>query len=158
MSQLAAVEAKGQAESGRERLVWALACVVVISVPFLVVRYAPLTDLPQQVAQIRLFLEALDDPSGPYRILWFSPNRLSYLVLGSCWAVFPPEAVGRMAMLAIGVVWIGSIHYLAYRRRRSVEVAVLAGMGRLLVVTAAMPDKQEVLVPVALVAERVMLV
>ena len=44
--------------------------------PFFVVTFPPITDLPQHLAQVRLFGEALADPDGPYGIQWWTPYSL----------------------------------------------------------------------------------
>lgn len=112
------------------RLAVALACVslALVAMPFLFVRYAPLADLPQQAAQVRLFLEAVRDPAGPYRIQWLAPNSLALTALGVAWAVSNPIAAGRLAMLALALGWVAAVHALAWRRRRPVEGAVLASL------------------------------
>ena len=105
----------------------ALLCCCFVAIPFLSVTFPPITDLPQQSAQIRLFLEAWHDPSGsPYKIQWFTPYSLSYLILGISWAIFGGPNAGRIAMLAIAVLWAISIHLTAYRRDRSAAAATLS--------------------------------
>lgn len=109
------------------RLALAVLCCVFVAVPFVVTHYPPITDLPQQSAQIRLFLETLHNPDGvPYRIQWFTPYSLSYIVLGASWALFGPASAGRMAMLAIALLWIVAIHLTAVHRKRSATSATLA--------------------------------
>ncbi|MGO9565958.1 MAG: hypothetical protein ACLP5H_00310 [Desulfomonilaceae bacterium] len=106
---------------------FALLCCLFVAAPFLFVTFPPITDLPQQSAQIRLFLEALHDPSGsPYKIQWFTPYSLSYLMLGISWAFFGGQNAGRIAMLAIAILWVISIHLTASRRDRSTAAATLA--------------------------------
>ncbi len=108
-------------------LIPAVLCCMFVAVPFLVTQYPPITDLPQQSAQIRLFLETLHNPEGvPYRIQWFTPYSLSYLVLGASWAMFGPGSAGRMAMLAIALLWIVAIHLTASHRKRSAASGTLA--------------------------------
>ncbi|MDQ7781778.1 MAG: hypothetical protein RDU20_02800 [Desulfomonilaceae bacterium] len=107
----------------------AVLCCLFIAVPFLVAEFPPITDLPQQAAQIRLFLETLRNPEdAPYRIQWFTPYSLSYLALGASWALFGPERAGRMAMLGIALLWIVAIHLTARHRGRSAAAATLAGL------------------------------
>jgi len=98
-----------------------------VAAPFLFVTFPPITDLPQQAAQIRLFLETLHDPAGsPYKIQWFTPYSLSYLMLGVSWGIFGAQSAGRIAMLAIAILWVISIHITASRRDRSAASATLA--------------------------------
>ena len=115
-------------ESARLRLVAAALCGLLVAVPFLAVQFPPVTDLPQQVAQIRLFLAALGDPDGAYRIQWYTPYSASYVLLGAAWALCTPVNAGRVAVLALGVLWAVAVHDLAARRRRPVAAAVLASM------------------------------
>jgi hypothetical protein len=101
-------------------------CMVMIAIPFVVVTFPPITDLPQQTAQIRLFLETLHNPDAPYRIQWLTPYTLSYAVLGAAWGIFSPLAAGKWAMLIIGIMWVIAIHALAANRKRSSAAAILA--------------------------------
>lgn len=112
----------------RRDLALAAVSLVAVALPFLVVRYPPVADLPQQAVQIRLLLDAIGDPSAPYAVEWLSPNRLSYAVLGGAWLLFGPEHAGRLAMVAIGALWVTAAHVLARRRGRPAEAAVLASV------------------------------
>jgi len=114
------------AAHGQPRPVLVAICCVALAVPFLLVQFPPITDLPQQTAQIRLLLETLNDPAASeYRIQWFTPYSISYLLLGLSWSVFGPENAGRMAMLAVGLIWVLSIHLVSIRRGRSQSAATL---------------------------------
>ena len=62
-----------------------------MAVPFLSVQFPPVADLPQQVAQARLFWEALADPGGPYRVQWLTPYGLAYVIMGAAWGLASPE-------------------------------------------------------------------
>jgi len=111
---------------GLPRPILVAICCVAVAVPFLLVQFPPITDLPQQTAQIRLLLETLNDPAASeYKIQWFTPYSLSYLVLGLSWSVFGPANAGRVAMLAIGLAWVLAIHLVSIRRGRSQSAAVL---------------------------------
>jgi prepilin-type processing-associated H-X9-DG protein len=90
------------------------------------VRFPPITDLPQHVAQVRLFQEAWQDPSGPYRIQWLTPYSLQYLLLAGAWAIAGPAAAGRVGMLMVGLLWVTTFHLIAYVRRRPPAGAALA--------------------------------
>lgn len=116
------------AEAARTRLLAAVLCGTLIAVPFLAVRFPPVTDLPQHVAQIRLFLAALGDPDSAYRIQWFTPYSAAYAVLGAAWALSSPVNAGRLAVLALAILWTAAVHGLAARRQRSVAAAVLASV------------------------------
>lgn len=106
---------------------WALGLgLLALAVPFAAVDIPPITDLPQQMAQIRLLQEALHDPGGPYRIQWWEPNTLGYLPLWLASQVTSPIAAGRLALWGIGAAWVVALSLLAWRRQRSVAAAVLA--------------------------------
>jgi hypothetical protein len=111
---------------GRERVLLAGVAGVLVAVPFLVVRFPPITDLPQHVAQIRLLLETVGHPESPYTVQWLTPYALVYGLIGTAWASVGPMAAGRVAMLAIGLLWVGTIHLLAAARGRSPAAATLA--------------------------------
>jgi hypothetical protein len=108
------------------RLVAFVTCALLVALPFLVVTLAPVTDLPQHLAQIRLLHEALADPDGPYRVQWFTPYLLGYLPLGVAWYASPGVAAGRIAMLMLAGLWIVAVHWLAFRRARGAAGAILA--------------------------------
>ncbi len=115
-------------ESARTRVLAAVLCSALVAVPFLAVRFPPVTDLPQHVAQIRLFLATLGDPDSGYRIQWFTPYSAAYAVLGAAWALCAPADAGRVAMLAFGVLWTLVVHGLAAARQRPVAAALLASV------------------------------
>lgn len=111
------------------RPVLALLCGVFVSVPFILTHYPPITDLPQHAAQIRLFLETIGSSSGAaYTIQWLTPYSLSYLILGGAWAAFGAPHAGRVAMLAIVLLWIVAIHWIALKRSRCGAAACLASV------------------------------
>ena len=112
----------------RRRLLLALACVALVSLPFLAVTFPPIADLPQHVAQVRLLGEALVEGDSPYRIQWATPYSLVYLVFGLGWAVAGPLAAGRLGMAAVVALWVAAIHLLAARRRRPASAAALASV------------------------------
>jgi hypothetical protein len=111
--------------SARERVGLAVASGLLITMPFLAVHFPPITDLPQHTAQVRLFLEAIRNPGGPYTIQWFTPYSAVYLILGAAWGLVGPEHAGRLAMLAIGVMWVAATHRLASQWGRSPAAATL---------------------------------
>ena len=108
------------------RLALAASCAALVAVPFLLVLFPPIADLSQHAAQIRLFLEALRDPESPYVVQWLTPYGLSYLILGMSWAAFGPIHAGRIGALALALMWVGAVHWLAWRRQRSLAAATLA--------------------------------
>ncbi len=110
------------------RLTLALVISAFVVVPVLVAPFPPSTDLPQHLAQIRLFQAALADPSGPYVIQWAGPNNLIYAFLAGLWAVLPHEWVPRAAIGLILLAWVAAIHGLAASRRRPVAAGVVASL------------------------------
>lgn len=112
-----------------KRLILAILCCLFVAAPFVLTHYPPITDLAQHSAQIRLFLETLHSPEhSPYKIQWFTPYSLSYLVLGGSWALFGAENAGRVAILVIALLWIIAIHAIAAQRNRSGSSASIASL------------------------------
>ena len=120
--------AGGIEDTARGRLVMAVVCAALVGVPLLIVRFPPVTDLPQHVAQIRLFLAAWAGPDSGYRIQWYTPYSAAYAFLGAAWALSTPADAGRLALLALAVVWMIALHGLAARRHRPASGAVLASV------------------------------
>src|SRR5262245_39993679 len=83
-------------ERARGRAILWAACALLLAVPFLCVRFPPVTDLPQHLAQVRLLHETLADPASPYRVQWLTPYALGYLPLAAAWALTPSETAGRV--------------------------------------------------------------
>jgi hypothetical protein len=110
------------------RIGFALLCCLLAAVPFLIVEFPPITDLPQHVAQVRLFSEALSQPGSPYRVQWMTPYSLVYGVLGAAWAAFGPANAGRIGMLIIALLWIAVVHLLAAQLKRPPLAATLASL------------------------------
>lgn len=104
---------------------WAL-CSLLVALPFLVVEFPPIADLPQHTAQIRLLQEAWQDSGGPYTVQWLTPYSLQYLILGGAWAIGGPADAGRLGMVMVGLLWVAAAHLLAFRRGRSPAAAALA--------------------------------
>jgi hypothetical protein len=109
-----------------ERLVAFVACALLVALPFLTVTFAPITDLPQHLAQVRLLHEALANPDGPYRIQWLTPYLLGYVPLGLAWWLVPNVTAGRIAMLILAGLWSLAIHWLAFQRGRPAAAAIVA--------------------------------
>jgi hypothetical protein len=112
----------------KQRFLIAVLVCLLAAVPFLVVKFPPITDLPQHTAQVRLFGEALGQPDSPYRIQWLTPYNLVYTVLGASWVVFGPEHAGRVGMLLVALLWVVVLHLLAARLKRPAPAAVLASL------------------------------
>ena len=68
---------------------------IALSLPALWVRFAPIVDLPQQLAQIRLFSELAAQTDSSYVVVWFGPNHLSHLILGAALWLGGPEHAAR---------------------------------------------------------------
>lgn len=108
---------------------WTLGfCLLALGVPFLAVDIPPITDLPQQMSQIRLLEEALGNPQGPYRVQWWEPNKLGYLPLWLASHVASPLAAGRLALWMIGATWCIALSALAWHRQRPAAAVALCCM------------------------------
>lgn len=112
----------------REIIILAALSCALAAIPFLVVNFPPIIDLPQHVAQVRLFGEAISNPASPYRIQWITPYSLVYAVLGGNWLIFGPINAGRMGMLMIVVFWVIMLHLLSYKMKRPALAASLASI------------------------------
>lgn len=102
-------------------------CCLFLVLPFLAIDIPPITDLPQQVAQIRLLEDVATDSPATYRVQWWEPNKLAYVPLWLAWQVASPLAAGRLAVVILGLLWLIAIFDLARRRQRSSAAAILAG-------------------------------
>jgi len=98
-----------------------------ISLPFLAVRFPPVTDLPQQAAQVRLFLEYLDG-SQLYALNLAAPGTLGYGVFGLSWLLAGEENAGRLAYLLLGILWVAALAVTARSYRRSPTLVPLASL------------------------------
>ena len=98
------------------------------ALPILFTPYPPSTDLPQHLAQVRLFEEALKDPGGPYVINWAAPGNLIYAVIFVLRAVVPPAWMARAVLIFIVLLWIATIHLLAAARGRPAATAIVASL------------------------------
>lgn len=110
----------------RQRVGAACLCALLVAAPFAFVQYPPITDLPQQLAQMRLFGEAWHGIGDGYRIQWFTPYSISYALLGAAWALCSPENAARAAMAGFAVFWTLAVHLLAARRKRPLAAAIIA--------------------------------
>ena len=115
------------ARPDRRRL-YALAACLLAALPALLGGLPPITDLPQQLAQIPLAGETLSGAQPDYRLQWLSPNKLSYPLLALSWLALPPLAAARLATALVAATWVLALHWLAARRRRPAAGALLAGL------------------------------
>ncbi len=99
---------------------------MLLAIPFLAVTIPPITDLPQQTAQVRLLLETLANDDTPYRVQWLNPNKLGYLPVLIAWLTVPEIAAGRLGVLLIGIAWVVALHFLARTTGRPAAAAALA--------------------------------
>lgn len=101
---------------------------LLVILPFVAVRFPPLTDLPQSVAQIRLLHDALADPESPYRVQHLAPNQLVYWLLGGSWAIVGARDAGRAAAALVALLWVVAVFALGRDRGRPVSGALLASL------------------------------
>ena len=113
---------------GSAYLISAVACTLLVAIPFFVVTLPPITDLPQQTAQVRLLLDTVGNDESPYRVQWLNPNKLGYAPLLVAWLTQPPIAAGRIGMLWIALLWVVALHALAHATQRSPAAAALASI------------------------------
>jgi hypothetical protein len=122
-------EVTPSAELGSKMRVLVAAGILALAVlPILVTPYPPATDLPQHLAQVRLFVEALKDPGGPYVINWAAPGNLIYIVIFIFRAILPSDWVARAVLILLVILWISTIHLLAAARGRPVAAAIVASL------------------------------
>jgi len=107
------------------RIVLTLVCCLLVAIPFVSVRFPPVADLPQHLAQIRLLHETLANPESAYHIQWLTPYILAYVPLALAWQLSPSESAGPIAMVSLALLWTVAIHWLAFKRRRPAAAAVL---------------------------------
>lgn len=121
------------AEAGNTRQAAALMAIALAVLPLLAVRYAPVTDLPQHLAQIRLLEELLGlaprtlDTSS-LQILWTSPSILVYAPMLATVRLFGPLVGARVLLGLLLAGQVGAIHLVAARRDRPLAGALLAGV------------------------------
>lgn len=100
---------------------------VAVAAPFLAVEIVPITDLPQQVSQVRLLLEILGGGGdGTYAVQWWHPNKLGLLPFLPSWPFGDAFTTGALGMAAIALAWAGSVHWLARCRDRDPAAALVA--------------------------------
>ena len=118
-----------EATPGRRHGAVAAAVVLALAIiPVLLVPIPPSTDLPQHLAQVRLFKEAVAQPGGPYVIQWLAPNNLVYFLLAGLWTLVPVGLMARAALILVVVGWLAAVHGLGGRRNRGAAVAVVASL------------------------------
>ena len=102
---------------------------LILAIPYLSVSFSPIVDLPQQAAQIRLFLEmSQPEAAQRYVIGWWHPNHLSYLWLALGWVAGGAAAAGRWAMWWLGAFWLAGVLAVASAYRRPLWLAGCAGI------------------------------
>lgn len=112
----------------KERVLVAAGVLVLAVIPILLTPFPPATDLPQHIAQVRLFKEALANPGGPYVIQWLAPNNLIYVFLLAFWTILPIGLVARVTLIFIVILWLAGVHGLAAARRRPLAGAIAASL------------------------------
>ena len=117
------------AEPGRRTRALVAGGVLALAVlPILITPYPPATDLPQHLAQVRLFVEALKDHGGPYVINWAAPGNLIYVIIFVLRSVLPSAWVARAVLILLVFLWIATIHLLSSARGRPVAAAIVASL------------------------------
>ena len=112
-----------------ERTVLAGATLIAVVSPFLWVKFVPATDLPQHLAQVRLFFDYLGgNHHDDLKLNLFAPNNLVYLPLILAWLVFPPVLAGKALMLLLAVGSAAATLYFAHKNGRPIESAALVSI------------------------------
>jgi hypothetical protein len=85
-------------------------------------------DLPQHVAQIRLWQDVMEGHAPPdlYVVDWLAPNTALYALIYACWKIAGPYLSGRVALGLVMAAWVASTFWLAWHRRRPIAHAALA--------------------------------
>ena len=110
----------------KESTIFAVLISLLFALPFFVARFVPAVDLPQHLAQIRLFWETLHGQhEGVFVINWFSPNTLVYIVLGLCYVLFPAIIAGKITLYLLMLGWVAGVFAIARFRNRSAATAIL---------------------------------
>jgi len=104
----------------------AIFCLLIICIPFFGTKFPPATDLPQHLAQIRLFIEHNSINPDVYSIQWFGPNNLIYFFIGLGWAICGPKYLGVMILLFLAFTWLMSVFFIGYQLQRPIEGLILA--------------------------------
>ncbi|MEL7061446.1 MAG: hypothetical protein AAGN46_15590 [Acidobacteriota bacterium] len=96
-----------------------------LAAPIVAVTYPPLTDLPQQVAQMHLLERTLAGDER-FRVQWWHPNKLAYLPIALGWLLGGGLWAAKVVATTIVVAWTVALHALAAARGRSLTLAALA--------------------------------
>lgn len=95
--------------------------------PFCVVQLVPATDLPQHLAQVRLFFDLLSSGGHEaYSISFFNANVLVYWVLAFLWLLLPPLLSAKVLMAGLAIAWVSAVFLLAGKTSRPFSSALLA--------------------------------
>jgi hypothetical protein len=111
-----------------ERLVFCLISFLIILFPIVLLKFPPATDLPQHIAQVRLFFENFQNASSPFQVQWYAPNNLIYLIIGITWKIVDPENVGRITMIFIVFAWLIVINFISAKRSRAIDNTIIASL------------------------------
>jgi hypothetical protein len=98
---------------------------VFTTLPFFVSHFVPATDLPQHLAQIKMYTEVISHHQPTqYAVHIFGANLLVYWLLLGNWMIFPPILAGKITILMIALFWLIAILALARVSKRSFVVAL----------------------------------
>jgi hypothetical protein len=119
-------ELKGMGEK-KVFLAAASLCLLLLSLPFFFVHFIPVADLPQHLAQIRLFEDILKNPQqGEFSINAYGANSLVYFLVGFNWIIFEPVLAGKAVILELVVAWAIALFTLAKYKERSPVIALIS--------------------------------
>jgi len=105
-----------------------LICVLATSLPFLMVRFPPSTDLAQHISQIRLARDVLSGRAPELFIAWLAPNNLVYAVLAALSTFLSPVLAARIGLWIVALAWALASLVLALKRHRDPGLGLVAGL------------------------------
>jgi hypothetical protein len=104
--------------------------ILLVIVPFGVVDRPLMADLPQHVAQVRLFYDywrgTAEGPDLEFQP--WTPYLLAYLPMALAWPLLGPEGAGRFGAASMAIAWVAGLHWMAWRRGLSSAAATLASL------------------------------
>ncbi len=99
-----------------------------LALPAAVTRFPPITDLPQLLGQVPLFVEAVSSPESDLVVQWWAPNQLFQVLAGLSWLVVGPAFSGSVSVMLVIACWLAALLVTAARGRRSFDSALIASL------------------------------
>ena len=112
----------------RDRLLAFLICAGLVCVPLAFVSLPVGVDVAQHVAQVRLLDAWLAGHHGSYELQWYAPYGLFYALVLPLWGALRPVPFSFAMQALLAVLWIGGVHFLAWKRDRKIAGAILGSV------------------------------